>query len=498
MTSPHGPGGGWERHDGPGFRLARRGQVLEFSFHGIWGAEERAAWQRTYETVSARMRPGLRFLVDFSDYPAQDEQTQQVHARMMGRALSQGLDQAIHVVPSAVVRSQMERQSRTLPDPDRFVYVATMAEGRRLLDAPVPAAGQRSAPDAQAGAAGRSSATVGSTGTAAPAAAARRTVDVVPVGTAVVAVLAAALAVVAQSWPSAVAASVASVLAVVGAARARRHEPTVVAQAAPDGGTAARLEQLGLAVGDILERGRARSAAVSGIVSEVAAVARDVERHSQEFSSRVAQVTESTRGMGDTASLIVDQTRQASELTRSASSQATRTSEWVRTLDQSSRQIGDVVLLIRQIAEQTNMLSLNATIEAARAGAAGAGFAVVAAEVKQLSTATATATQRIEQQVASIQQDVLAAVTAIEEITASIAELTSAQDVVVGAIGSQQATVGTIEDALAGMSTGLTATIEQLRKLTLSVDEVVASSGSHDAPIEELDGIVTELRQLAR
>ena len=79
-----------------------------------------------------------------------------------------------------------------------------------------------------------------------------------------------------------------------------------------------------------------------------------------------------------------------------------KTSRRAEVLQAAAQKIGDVVTLIESIAAQTNLLALNATIEAARAGEVGKGFAVVANEVKVLANQTATATDEIADQVASI------------------------------------------------------------------------------------------------
>ena len=81
------------------------------------------------------------------------------------------------------------------------------------------------------------------------------------------------------------------------------------------------------------------------------------------------------------------------------------TLETIRHLEQSSSKIGEMVILIEDIADQTNLLALNASIEAARAGDAGKGFAVVASEVKGLAEKTTHSTREIKRVVASIQQE---------------------------------------------------------------------------------------------
>ncbi len=80
------------------------------------------------------------------------------------------------------------------------------------------------------------------------------------------------------------------------------------------------------------------------------------------------------------------------------------TLETIRELEASSTKIGEMVVLIEDIADQTNLLALNASIEAARAGDAGKGFAVVASEVKGLAEKTTKSTREIERVVAGIQQ----------------------------------------------------------------------------------------------
>ncbi|MDR0249682.1 MAG: methyl-accepting chemotaxis protein [Oscillospiraceae bacterium] len=95
----------------------------------------------------------------------------------------------------------------------------------------------------------------------------------------------------------------------------------------------------------------------------------------------------------------------------------------IRRLESSGRQIGKIVTVISDIADQTNMLALNAAIEAAGAGEAGKGFMVVANEEKELAKQTAEATDEIAEQIADIQQNVPEAVGAVSEITQIISSM---------------------------------------------------------------------------
>jgi putative methionine-R-sulfoxide reductase with GAF domain len=138
-----------------------------------------------------------------------------------------------------------------------------------------------------------------------------------------------------------------------------------------------------------------------------------------EVLRRTRTDSENARELLETVGTLRESALDAGTVAQEAVSRAETMTGEVATLSDASASIGDVIKIISGIAGQTNLLSLNATIEAARAGEAGRGFAVVAAEVKDLAQATALATQKVSDQIASIQassQSVSAGIHATSEI----------------------------------------------------------------------------------
>ncbi|MEY9122525.1 methyl-accepting chemotaxis protein [Bradyrhizobium yuanmingense] len=185
-----------------------------------------------------------------------------------------------------------------------------------------------------------------------------------------------------------------------------------------------------------LEASASTLSTTAGRAQELATV---VASGSEAASSNVHSVASAAEEMSSSVREIGRQVQDSSRIASEAVSQAHATTERVSELSRAAARIGDVVELINAIAGQTNLLALNATIEAARAGEAGRGFAVVASEVKALAEQTAKATGEIGQQVGGIQAATQDSVSAIGEISGTIARLSEIASAIAAAVQQQGA-----------------------------------------------------------
>ncbi len=150
--------------------------------------------------------------------------------------------------------------------------------------------------------------------------------------------------------------------------------------------------------------------------ASVAAAAEQATGDAQSAASGAEGLTTSIREVGDRAT-------KSANVTGGAVTAAREISEKVASLDEAVGKVGDVVDLIDEIAQKTNLLALNATIEAARAGEAGKGFAVVAGEVKNLATQTASSTHEIDILIDAIRNQTEETVVAIRGMNGTIETL---------------------------------------------------------------------------
>jgi len=222
-------------------------------------------------------------------------------------------------------------------------------------------------------------------------------------------------------------------------------------------------------------------------ISEVSEIASQTESN----SSQTAALAEEGAGLVKNA---------AQEIELISRTVAT-SSEQIQLLQQRSLEIGGIANVIKEIADQTNLLALNAAIEAARAGEQGRGFAVVADEVRKLAERTAKATTEIGQMIDAIQVETQ---TAVQAMSTAGPQVDKGLDLARQATGMldeihRQAldSLGKVRDvALATTEQASTATdiAKHVEHIASMAEETNATMQNNAAEAEQLEGLADKLR----
>ena len=232
----------------------------------------------------------------------------------------------------------------------------------------------------------------------------------------------------------------------------------------------------------------------------------------EELSSSVAQIADKTaeaataaRGAGELSMRGETQMQEvAAHMTRLTET-VTRASATIESLGQRSGEITTIVKVIKDIADQTNLLALNAAIEAARAGEQGRGFAVVADEVRKLAERSGNATTEISHMIDSIQRDTGAAVNSMQSgsqlVKEGVERVDEAGKAMRAITSNTQQIVAVTEDIAVSVreqstaSSDIASRIERIARLSESSD---AASASTHAEAQALQQVAGELRGAMR
>ncbi len=282
---------------------------------------------------------------------------------------------------------------------------------------------------------------------------------------------------------------------------------------------AAASEQVNASVGMVASAAEESNASVSGIAAmteEMSSTFENVARASRKTSENVAEMAGSGEQMSKqvdsvasaaeemTASLneVAKNTVKASRISQDAKERTKEIDIRMDALVNASKQIGKVVGVIKDIADQTNMLALNATIEAAGAGDAGRGFAVVAGEVKELARQSADATDEIADQIDQIRRSTNDAVSAIEEINSIIENIASINEMIASSAEEQTATAGEISKSVAAaaatvknVATNATESSQLVEDIARSTDE---ASKTATEVARNIDELLNGIKEVAR
>jgi methyl-accepting chemotaxis protein len=210
-------------------------------------------------------------------------------------------------------------------------------------------------------------------------------------------------------------------------------------------------------------------------VNSVATASEEMSKTSSEIAQNCVLAARSSDEATQSVNTGEGVTRQTIGIMNRISDRVKDSAEVIKSLGARSDQIGQIVGLINDVADQTNLLALNAAIEAARAGEHGRGFAVVADEVRKLAERTSHATKEISNTIYAMQAETKKAVSSMEE-------------------GVSEVGIGTTEAAKSGDA--LNEILSQINRVSSEINQIAVASEQETATTNEIASSIQQIAEV--
>jgi methyl-accepting chemotaxis protein len=255
---------------------------------------------------------------------------------------------------------------------------------------------------------------------------------------------------------------------------------------------------------------RQQSASVAGTTSGISTTVQQISETAGSISSDMEHVAGSVEDLYTSVHAILEQSREGAQVAGDARRLTDDARQTMLGLGGAAEEIGQVTDIIKRIASQTNLLSLNATIEAVSAGEAGAGFKVVASEIKSLAQQSATAAEDIARRIGLVQNNSRTAIEVMEQVSGIVVRIARLVDTISVSMNTQDTTTRELAGAVARVTEGsrriagsiadtargTTEVSERIRSVSEESEAGSAAADSVRGTSAELDRIALELEEL--
>ncbi|MFM0626417.1 methyl-accepting chemotaxis protein [Paraburkholderia xenovorans] len=246
---------------------------------------------------------------------------------------------------------------------------------------------------------------------------------------------------------------------------------------------------------------RRSAESIASATQQIAAGNGDLSQRTEQQAASLQETAASMEELTATVKQNADNARQASGLAHNASEIATRGNDVVSRvigtmgeINDSSRQIADIIGVIEGIAFQTNILALNAAVEAARAGEQGRGFAVVAGEVRSLAQRSGTAAKEIKQLISASVERVHNGSTLVQQAGTTMGEILQAVQRVTDIMGEIAAASEEQSSGISQVGRAVTQMDEVTQQNAALVEQAAAAAGSLQDQAARLRDTVSAFR----